>query len=166
TNPVKPKDLMYYMISHKKKWIIFTFQWHPHKALCFFCTMLKIKTLHGVIQCVLKEEEEGKRSKTTASSSTQTIAEEKEAKSESTVSTSTQTDTEEKGTKGKTTVSSSTQTIAEEKEAKKPMPSNSKMDPPLEKAEPNSDDGGSSDNILKGEIKLWKNNSTERSENM
>ncbi|TRZ13832.1 hypothetical protein HGM15179_013267 [Zosterops borbonicus] len=80
--------------------------------------MLRIKTLSGVIQCVLKEEEEGKRSKTTASSSTQTIAEEKEAKSESTVSTPTQTDTEEKGTKGKTTVSSSTQTIAEEKEAK------------------------------------------------
>ncbi|TRZ10540.1 hypothetical protein HGM15179_016567 [Zosterops borbonicus] len=80
--------------------------------------MLRIKTLHGVIQCVLKEEEEGKRSKTTASPSTQTIAEEKEAKSESTVSTSTQTNTEVKGTKGKTTVSSSTQTTGEEKEAK------------------------------------------------
>ncbi|TRZ09502.1 hypothetical protein HGM15179_017598 [Zosterops borbonicus] len=80
--------------------------------------MLKIKTLHSVIQCVLKKKKERKRSKTTASSSTQTIAEEKEAKSESTVSTSTQTNTKEKRTKGKTTVSSSTQTTKKKKEAK------------------------------------------------
>ncbi|KAM4896996.1 uncharacterized protein FYW23_006052 [Sylvia borin] len=63
--------------------------------LCFLCMariMLRIKTLH-------KEVEEVKRSKATASTSTQTV-------------------TEEKGTKGVAAVSSSTQTITEEKEAK------------------------------------------------
>ncbi|XP_066054678.1 uncharacterized protein [Chamaea fasciata] len=106
--------------------------------LCLLCTartMLRIKTLHGVIQRVLKEEEEEKRSratisvstqsvtevkgtkgKATVSSSTQTVTEEKEAKSEATVSTSTQTVTEEKGTKG--AISISTQTITEPEQPK------------------------------------------------
>ncbi|TRZ20737.1 hypothetical protein HGM15179_006401 [Zosterops borbonicus] len=76
--------------------------------------MLRIKTLPGVIQHVPKEEEEGKRSKATASVSTQTVTEEKEAKSEATVSTSTQTVTEEKGTKGAVSISKQTVTELEQ----------------------------------------------------
>ncbi|TRZ07384.1 hypothetical protein HGM15179_019722 [Zosterops borbonicus] len=65
--------------------------------------MLRIKTLPDVIQRVLKEEEEGKKSKATTSASTQT-------------------DTKKKRTKGKATVSSFTQTITEKKEAKGLLP--------------------------------------------
>ncbi|KAM4879514.1 uncharacterized protein FYW23_015561 [Sylvia borin] len=86
--------------------------------LCLFCTartMLRIKTLHGVMQHVLNEMEEVKRSKATASTSTQTVIEEKGTKGVAAVSSSTQTITAEKEAKSEATVSTSIQTVAEEK---------------------------------------------------
>ncbi|TRZ12879.1 hypothetical protein HGM15179_014224 [Zosterops borbonicus] len=80
--------------------------------------MLRIKTLPSVIQRVLKEEEERKRSKTTASASTRTITKKKRTKGKTTVSSSTQTTAEEKEAKSESTVSTSTQTVTEEKETK------------------------------------------------
>ncbi|TRZ08186.1 hypothetical protein HGM15179_018921, partial [Zosterops borbonicus] len=62
-----------------------------------------------------EEEEERKRSKATASLSTQTVIEEKGTKSKATVSSSTQTVTEEKEAKSEATVSTSMQTVTEEK---------------------------------------------------
>ncbi|TRZ08400.1 hypothetical protein HGM15179_018708 [Zosterops borbonicus] len=78
--------------------------------------MLRIKTLHSVMQRVLKEE--GKRSKATASASTQTVTEEKGTKGKATVSSSTQTIVEEKEAKSEATVSTSMQTVTEEKGTK------------------------------------------------
>ncbi|TRZ07686.1 hypothetical protein HGM15179_019418 [Zosterops borbonicus] len=81
--------------------------------------MLRIKTLHGVMQRVLKEEEEGKSSKATVSVSTQTVTEEKGTKSKATVFSSSQTITEGKEAKSEATVSTSMQTVTEKKRKEK-----------------------------------------------
>ncbi|RMC14538.1 hypothetical protein DUI87_09635 [Hirundo rustica rustica] len=91
-------------------------------------TMLRNRTLHGVVQRLLEEEGKRNKCKTMASMSTQTVieetgtasmqivTEEKGTKNKATVSASTQTVTEKKGTKNKATVSVSTQAVTEEKE--------------------------------------------------
>ncbi|KAL2305526.1 hypothetical protein Nmel_007517, partial [Mimus melanotis] len=84
--------------------------------LCTACNMLRNKTLHGVVQRMLEEEE--KRNKSTASMSAHSVKKEKRTKHKATVSVSTQTATEEKIAKNKATVSVTTQTVTQVKGTK------------------------------------------------